>query len=67
MGQLALAWTYDSGEMREGNSTMYTSPLIIDGILYGLSPKLVAFALDAATGEELWRSNYVGPGAAQRG
>ena len=67
VGQLALAWTYDSGEMREGNSTMYTSPLIIDGVLYGLSPKLVAFALDAATGEELWRSNYVGPGAAQRG
>ena len=67
MGQLALAWTYDSGEMREGNSTMYTSPLVIDGVLYGLSPKLVAFALDAATGEELWRSEYTGPGAAQRG
>ena len=65
--ELELAWTYDSGEMREGNSTMYTSPLVIDGVLYGLSPKLVAFALDAATGEELWRSNYVGPGAAQRG
>ena len=44
VGQLALAWTYDSGEMREGNSTMYTSPLVIDGVLYGLSPKLVAFA-----------------------
>ena len=46
---------------------MYTSPLIVDGILYGLSPKLIAFALNAATGEEIWRSDYDGPGAAQRG
>ena len=65
--QLELAWRYDSGELREGNSSMYTSPLIIDGILYGLSPKLTAFALNAATGEELWRYDPGGNGAAQRG
>ena len=53
--QLELAWRYDSGALREGNSRMYTSPLIVDGVLYGLSPRLVAFALNAATGEELWR------------
>ena len=67
VAQLELAWSYDSGELREGNSSMYTSPLIVDGVLYGLSPKLVAFALNAATGEEIWRSDYDGPGAAQRG
>ena len=50
---LEEAWSYDSGELRDGGSTMYTSPLVVDGILYGLSPRLVAFALDAATGEEL--------------
>ena len=50
--QLAEAWVYRSGEPA---GTMYTSPLIVDGILYGLSPQLVAFALNAATGEELWR------------
>jgi quinoprotein glucose dehydrogenase len=45
---------------------MYTSPLVVDGVLYGLSPKLVAFALDGATGAERWRSD---PGieGAQRG
>ena len=48
--QLELAWVYDSGEQRGGVSTMYTSPIVIDGVLYGLSPKLVAFALNAATG-----------------
>ena len=46
---------------------MYTSPLIIDGILYGLSPRLHAFALNAATGEEIWRHELGGNGAAQRG
>ena len=65
--QLEVAWTYDSGELRTGNSTMYTSPLIVDGVLYGLSPTLVAFALDAATGEELWRHDPGLPGAPQRG
>ena len=46
---------------------MYTSPLVIDGVLYGLSPKLVAFALNAATGAQLWRFDPGGNGAAQRG
>ena len=64
---LAVAWTYDSGELRAGGSTMYTSPLVVDGVLYGLSPRLVAFALNAATGEELWRHDPELPGAAQRG
>ena len=48
--RLQSAWRYDSGELRDGVSLMYTSPLIVDGVLYGLSPRLVAFALDAATG-----------------
>ena len=55
VARLEVAWTYDSGALRPGDSTMYTSPLVVDGVLYGLSPRLVAFALDAATGEELWR------------
>ena len=46
---------------------MYTSPLIVDGVLYGLSPKLVAFALNAASGEELWRFEPDHKGAPQRG
>ena len=62
--QLAVAWTYDSGEPR---GTTYTSPLVVDGVLYGLSPQLDAFALDAATGEELWRYEPEDVGGAQRG
>ena len=45
---------------------MYASPLVIDGVLYGLSPQLVAFALNAATGDVLWRTDPEIQGA-QRG
>ena len=33
---------------------MQCNPIIVDGILYGSSPKLKIFALDAATGKKLW-------------
>ncbi|NKB98173.1 MAG: PQQ-binding-like beta-propeller repeat protein [Pseudomonadales bacterium] len=67
VASLGVAWRYDSGELRGQSSTMYTSPLVVNGVLYGLSPKLVAFALDAATGKELWRHDPKVTGAAQRG
>lgn len=53
--QLEVAWTYSSGDVDENSRTnMQTNPIIIDNILYGASPYLKAFALDAATGEEKW-------------
>jgi len=64
---LELAWAYDSGNPRSGNSTMYTSPLVVDGVFYGLSPTLTAFALNAATGKELWRHDPGVPSGPQRG
>lgn len=48
--QLEIAWTYanaDSGQLQ-------VNPLIVDGVFYGVTPTLQAFALDAATGEQLW-------------
>lgn len=30
------------------------NPIVRNGVLYGTSPGLKLFALDAATGEELW-------------
>ncbi len=63
VGQLEVAWIYNSGEP---SGTMYASPLVVDGVLYGLSPSLIAFAVNAATGEELWRSDLDVNGA-QRG
>src|SRR5260370_187214 len=48
---LAVAWTFDTQE--EGG--LQTSPIIIDGVLYGITPKQKVFALDAATGKLLWK------------
>ena len=64
VAQLQQAWVYNSGEP---GGLMYTSPLVISGVLYGLSPKLVPFALNAATGEEIWRTDLELAGGAQRG
>ena len=68
VSQLDVAWVYDSDAAGESSGgTMYTSPLVVDGVLYGLSPSLDAFALDAATGAELWRYDPDVTRAAQRG
>ena len=53
--QLQEAWIYRSNDLVEGRySTMETNPIVVDGVLYGGTPSLNAFALDAQTGEELW-------------
>ena len=53
--QLTPAWTYHAGDARENRSQIQCNPLMIGGVLYGTTPGLKAFALDAATGKELWR------------
>lgn len=52
--RLMPAWTYRTGDATP-SSQIQCNPLIVDGVLYGTSPKLKLFALDAATGRELWR------------
>ena len=51
--QLELAWTYETGDEYPG-SQIQCNPLVIDGLLYGSSPNGRIFAIDAATGEEVW-------------
>lgn len=54
--RLKQIWIYNSGDRDTADrSQIQCNPLIIDGILYGTTPKLKLFALDAATGEELWK------------
>lgn len=56
VGRLKVAWAYNSGGADSlGRSQIQCNPLVIDGILYGTSPRLLLFALEAATGKELWR------------
>ncbi len=49
--QLGLAWTLDLGTKRG----IQTTPLIVDGILFATGPWSVVWAIDARTGQQLWR------------
>ncbi|MAG30624.1 MAG: pyrrolo-quinoline quinone [Deltaproteobacteria bacterium] len=53
--ELEVAWTYHSGASDTRGVQIQFNPLVVKGVLYGSSPGLVLFALDAVTGEELWR------------
>ena len=59
VANLKVAWTYDTRDAFEG-SEMQSNPIIIDGVLYAMSPKQRAFALDARTGRELWSFDPTG-------
>ena len=53
--QLEVAWTYASeGGDEKHLGQIQCNPLVIDGVLYGVSPWMKVFALDAATGAEKW-------------
>ncbi|MCC7052146.1 MAG: pyrroloquinoline quinone-dependent dehydrogenase [Gemmatimonadaceae bacterium] len=54
VASLRVAWTYRTGDEFKG-SEMQANPIIVDGVMYATTPKLHVFALDAATGKELWR------------
>lgn len=63
--RLQTAWVYRSGDARTNNlSQIQCNPLVVDGVLYGTSPQLKLFALDAATGRELWRFDPFAGGSA---
>lgn len=50
--QLTKAWEYHTGD---DQGQMQVNPLIINGILYGVTSSMEIFALNAANGHELWR------------
>jgi quinoprotein glucose dehydrogenase len=66
--KLEPAWEYHTGDPNA--PSMYSNPIIIDGLLYFTTPKLNAVALDAATGKEIWvfePSEYNGENKVFRG
>ena len=51
VSRLGLAWSFDIDEIEGIEST----PLVIDGVMYVTASWSKVYALDAATGKELWR------------
>lgn len=71
VAQLQVAWTYDTRDAFPG-SEMQSNPVVLNGVLYAMSPKQRAFALDAATGREIWSfdptgGEFTGPRIRYRG
>jgi len=51
VNRLQVAWTYDSAD---GPGDSQTQPIMVDGVLYGITPRHKIVALNAATGKLLW-------------
>jgi quinohemoprotein ethanol dehydrogenase len=60
--ELGLAWSYATGSKRGLEAT----PIVSQGVLYATSSWSIVFALDAATGRELWRFDPEVPRAVGR-
>lgn len=57
VNQLELAWehhTKDTGEIQ-------ANPLMVNGMVFGMTATTQPFAVNAATGEEIWRKRPEGP------
>jgi len=52
VANLKIAWAYHSGgaDTVKNTTQIQHNPLIINGVLYGASPDVSIFGLDAATG-----------------
>lgn len=58
--QLDVAWTFNAAEETEPGGQpralqIQCQPIVVRGVLYGTTPALKLFALDAATGKQLWK------------
>ena len=55
--ELTLTWTYNTGENNDPEKrpmNLQCQPIVVRGTLYGTTPQLKLFALDAATGQNRW-------------
>lgn len=52
VGELAMAWTFRSGD---GAANVQCTPIVVDGVLFAPTPGRAIVAIDAATGVEKWR------------
>lgn len=60
--QLEIAWEFDVGPLGSGHYGFRFNPTIVDGVMYVVAPNApdALVALNAATGEEIWRTTFEG-------
>lgn len=55
---LQVAWVYHTGDADTvHHSQIQCNPIVVDGKLYGTTPQMKLFSVDAATGKALWSFN----------
>ena len=64
VGQLAVAWTYESGDHFTA-SEMQSNPVVVDGVLYATTPTMQVVAVAADTGKEIWKFDPSGGSTAR--
>jgi len=52
VAQLQIAWSYDA---TDAVGASQTQPIVVDGVLFGVTPKHAVIALNAAIGKLLWQ------------
>ncbi|AWV99302.1 outer membrane protein assembly factor BamB family protein [Arcticibacterium luteifluviistationis] len=54
---LKVAWEFDTGEEVDADKPLanQNQPIVVNGILYGTTSRQKLFALNAATGQDLWK------------
>jgi alcohol dehydrogenase (cytochrome c) len=55
---LAPAWIFQTGDYSEN---LQATPIVIDGVMYIITPHLQVFALNAANGSLIWQYKYGNP------
>jgi len=72
VGQLKNAWTFQMNDLAPGEEPVSSqgNPIIVDGVMFANSGKQTVYAIDAATGKEVWACQTLEegtPSAASRG
>lgn len=72
VSQLENAWTFQMTDLEQGEQPVssQSNPIIVDGVMYANSGKQTVYAIDAATGKEIWSCKTLDedvPSAASRG
>jgi alcohol dehydrogenase (cytochrome c) len=52
---LTPAWIFQTGDYAEN---LQSTPIVVEGTMYLITPRAHVFALDAATGRQIWQYNY---------
>lgn len=52
---LEVVWVWHAGDARPDRTQIQCNPLVIDGVMYATTPSLNLVAVNATSGEELWR------------